>query len=227
MNSPSQALRHHRSVGSTSASRSSSAVLPTPASPESSTSRPCPSTGLVGVSAERRELRAALEQHSVHVDSIVRLFVRPVTCTDDRGLSDGLRHSVAAGGRRAAGGGRALTGNLRIVKGTQIEPHPDSRWSLWSRGSLLSIGSTNSALSAFSVGSFASIGSVGSFASVGSIGSSFSVGGVLSSLSVGSVLSHHSTGGRVEAEQRRPAGLLALAIAVVAAGIVVAVRARR
>ena len=54
---------------------------------------------------------------------------------------------------------------------------------LWSKDSLLSIGSTGSILSVGSVGSILSIGSAGSFLSVISIGSFASIGSVLSSRS--------------------------------------------
>ena len=55
----------------------------------------------------------------------------------------------------------------------------DSRWSLWSRDSVLSIGSRGSVLSIGSIGSVLSVGSVGSAGSLFSVGSFLSLGGVL------------------------------------------------
>ena len=50
-----------------------------------------------------------------------------------------------------------------------------SRWSLWSRDSVLSIGSRNSVLSVGSIGSVLSVGSIGFVGSILSIGSFWSI----------------------------------------------------
>ena len=77
-----------------------------------------------------------------------------------------------------------------------------SRWSLWSRDSVLSIGSRGSVLSVGSIGSVLSVGSVGSAGSIFSIGSFLSVGCLMSALSVWSVMSWRTTRGVL----RRPGG---------------------
>ena len=73
-------------------------------------------------------------------------------------------------------------------------PAPDdsSRWSLWSRRSLLSIGCTGSVLSIASDSSVLSIGSSCSFGSSASLGSFLSAASAGSSMSVLSVLSNQS-----------------------------------
>jgi hypothetical protein len=64
-----------------------------------------------------------------------------------------------------------------------------SRWSLWSRDSVLSIGSRGSVLSVGSIGSVLSVGSVGSAGSLFSVGSFLSLGCLMSGLSIWSVMS--------------------------------------
>jgi hypothetical protein len=79
----------------------------------------------------------------------------------------------------------------------------ESRWSIGSTGSVLSLWSDGSFLSIGSVGSAVSIGSVGSFASAFSIGSSQSLGSLLSHQSRGSVLSHQSDGSVLSSQATR------------------------
>jgi hypothetical protein len=66
-------------------------------------------------------------------------------------------------------------------------PRSESRWSLWSEGSILCIGSKGSLLSIGADGSVLSIGSVGSVLSIGANGSVLSIDSVGSVLSVGSI----------------------------------------
>jgi hypothetical protein len=78
-------------------------------------------------------------------------------------------------------------------------PPDGSKYSLWSKRSLLSIGSRNSVLSIGSVGSRLSIGSAGSFLSIGCAGSAFSVFSAASFASLASFRGARTWGG--------PAGL--------------------
>jgi len=71
----------------------------------------------------------------------------------------------------------------------------ESKWSLWSEGSLLSIASQGSVLSIGSVGSALSIGSVGSVGSAFSIGSAMAACSLMSWWSLGSVMSARGVGG--------------------------------
>ena len=87
---------------------------------------------------------------------------------------------------------RMPPGTMAVM--TESEPQT-SKWSLWSEGSILSIGSKGSVLSIGSVGSALSVGSVGSFMSAFSIGSAFSLLSVLASASRWSLMSHRSAGG--------------------------------
>jgi hypothetical protein len=99
------------------------------------------------------------------------------------------------------------TGGAAGTMGLMTETEPQtSKWSLWSEGSILSIGSKGSVLSIGSVGSALSVGSVGSFMSAFSIGSAFSLLSALSSASRWSVMSHR-TSGAVLADLNVPAPL--------------------
>ena len=104
-----------------------------------------------------------------------------------------------------------------------------SRWSLWSTGSVLSIGSHNSVLSVGSVGSALSIGSVGSVGSVLSIGSAGSIGSAFSAASAGSVMAYRAvrtTGDKPVGTGGRPTEIVA-GVAVAAAVLDRLLRARR
>jgi hypothetical protein len=81
---------------------------------------------------------------------------------------------------------------LNVANGSVHGRNDGSRWSLWSRDSVLSIGCRNSVLSVGSIGSLLSIGSVGSAGSVLSIGSFLSIVGVMSGLSWWSVMAWRS-----------------------------------
>jgi hypothetical protein len=101
----------------------------------------------------------------------------------------------------------------------------ESRWSLWSEDSLLSIGSRGSVLSVGSVGSILSLGSVGSAGSVLSAGSAGSVASLLSAGSIGAVMSSGARGplGRPPQGRERLVGAAVTGLV----GVVVAVLVRR
>jgi hypothetical protein len=94
--------------------------------------------------------------------------------------------------RTSAGAGASDRRLSRVKNDSPNARDNSSRWSLWSRDSLLSIGSRNSVLSIGSIGSVLSIGGVGSAGSVLSVGSFLSAVSVMSGLSWLSVMAWRS-----------------------------------
>ena len=154
----------------------------------------------------RPDFRASTEGHG-DVDLGVAAIKLPA---DNPMLVPGTAVDVdVAAGRPVGLGQREHRARARRPRGRPAGRHRhgasgmSSRWSIGSRGSVLSLWSDGSVLSIGSVGSFASIGSVGSFASGFSIGSSQSLGSWLSHQSTGSVLSHQSDGSVLSSQATR------------------------
>src|SRR5580704_2485918 len=114
------------------------------------------------------------------------------------GAGSPRRHEAGAGqlqlgkwstSRRSGPSGHTI---LRVNNGSMKDRSNSSRWSLWSRNSVLSIGSRNSVLSVGSIGCVLSIGGVGSAGSILSIGSFLSVASMMSGLSWWSVMAWRS-----------------------------------
>ncbi|MGW3016718.1 hypothetical protein [Streptomyces longwoodensis] len=108
---------------------------------------------------------------------------------------------------------------------------PHGSWrSLWSKRSVLSIGSVDSFLSIGSVGSALSVASVGSFLSVGSVGSAASFASVGSWLSTGSALSACSSGAtlswRTHHRTRTTAAVATTAVTLTGLGVLYAYSSR-
>ena len=163
-----------------------------------------------GSPPDRGDLRAVPPRGTIWTRARVRTIrpepragaVRPSVAGADEAIPDCLTSrrecrcpgpGVRAQPERPARRSRLSGRRLRRVKPSARHGRDDrSRWSLWSRDSVLSIASRNSVLSVGSVGSVLSIGGVGSAGSILSIGSFLSAISVMSGRSWLSVMAWRS-----------------------------------
>ena len=137
------------------------------------------------VAGQRRDVLPGIESQGVGDERKTQIAWKLVHHTS--GQSRGAHTTTVVGGTET------LWPTISSVDNGSAKGRDDgSRWSLWSRDSVLSIGSRNSVLSVGSIGSVLSVGSIGSAGSVLSIGSFLSIVGVMSGLSWWSVMAWRS-----------------------------------